>query len=151
MGGVVSALTGIGNAFINFIGRPFGIYTHDETFTDLQVSNLLTPKEADSAARRTAKHASKGDSMNYFRAYRAFQRDYRKKYSAQFMKRQGYAPSSTATAIVATKVKTEAYLETLYGYGEVSVQSFGDRYLTRLEKADTQYNKLPDMNLILGK
>lgn len=134
MGSVIGALTGIGNDFINFIGRPFGIYTHDETFTDLQVSNLLTPGEADSAARRNCKYTAKGNSMNYFRTYREFQRDYRKKYSAQFMKRQGYAPSSTATAVIATKAKTKAYLETLYGYGEVAVQSFGDRYLTRLEK-----------------
>ena len=131
MGGFVGDLLTPG---VSFIGRLFGIYTHDETFTDLQISNLLTPGEADKAARRSAKHASKGSSAIYFNGYKGFQRDYRKKYSVQFMQRQGYAPNSTATATIAKEIKIKAYLQTLYGYADVSVLSFGDRYLTLLEK-----------------
>ena len=132
MGGFVGDLI---DTVVSFVGRPFGIYTHDETFTDLQITNLLTPDGADKSARRTSKHASKGNAMLYFNGYKGFQREYRKKYSAQFMERQGYAPSSTATAVIATMVKTKAYLELLYGYANISVISFGDRYLTLLEKS----------------
>lgn len=132
MGGFIGDLI---DTVVSFVGRPFGIYTHNETFTDLQITNLLTPDAADKSARRTSKHASKGNAMLYFNGYKGFQREYRKKYSAQFIERQGYAPNSTATAIIATEVKTKAYLQTLYGYADVSVQSFGDRYLTLLEKS----------------
>lgn len=132
MGGWVGDLI---DTVVSFIGRPFGIYTHDETFTDLQITNLLTPDAADKSARKTSKHASKGNASMYFNGYKGFQREYRKKYSAQFMERQGYAPNSTATAIVATEAKTKAYLQSLYGYVNVSVVSLGDRYLTLLEKS----------------
>ena len=128
--GFIAEVTGLTSLL-----KVFGVETHNETFTDLQISNLLTPGEADKAARRSAKHASKGSSAIYFKGYKGFQRDYRKKYSAQFMQRQGYAPNSTATAVIATMAKTKAYLELLYGYANVSVQSFGDRYLTLLEKS----------------
>ena len=127
--GFISKATGL-----TALLKVFGIETHNEVFTDLQISNLLTPGEADKSARRTSKHTSKGNAMTYFKGYKGFQRDYRKKYSAQFMERQGYAPNSTATAIIATMAKTKAYLQTLYGYANVSVLSFGDRYLTLLEK-----------------
>ncbi len=119
---------------ISFIGRPFGIYTHDETFTDIQISNLLTPGEADKNARKNCKHNSGGDSQLYLTSYKAFQRDYRKKYSAQFMRRQGYAPSSTAYTRVNDEAKTEVYLEGLYGYAAVTVESVKDKYLTVNEK-----------------
>lgn len=105
-----------------------------KTFTDLQVSNLLTPDVADAEARRVAKRISEGDAMTYFHGYRQFQKDYRKKYSTQFMERQGYAPSSTATADIVTEIKVKAYLELLYGYTNVNVTAFGDRYLTISEK-----------------
>lgn len=135
-GGILDVIDGpLGDIGLRAIFKVFGIATHNETFTDLQITNLLTPDAADKSARRTSKHASKGNAMLYFNGYKGFQREYRKKYSAQFMERQGYAPSSTATAIIATKVKTKAYLQTLYGYSNVSISSFGDRYLTLLEKS----------------
>jgi hypothetical protein len=119
---------------ISFLGRPFGIYTHDETFTDIQISNLLTPGEADKNARKYSKRSAMGNADTYFKGYKSFQRDYRKKYSAQFMRRQGYAPSSTAQTRVSTKEKTATYLEGLYGYAEVDVESVADKYLTIPEK-----------------
>ena len=131
MGGVIGGLI---DKVVSFVGKPFGIYTHNETFTDLQITNLLTPEAAEDSARRNAKHAARGNAMLYFNGYKSFQKDYRKKYSAQFMERQGYVPNSTATTIIATMAKTKAYLQTLYGYANVSVLSFGDRYLTLLEK-----------------
>lgn len=114
--------------------KPFGIESHYETFNDIQISELITPGKAEQFARKNAKQLAKGNSQQYFQIFRAFQRDYRKKYSAQFMQRQGYAPSSTAETRVATKAKTEVYLEGLYGYADVTVSEVKDKYLTVQEK-----------------
>lgn len=134
VGEVLNVLDGGVHAAVKRIARVFGIYTHDETFTDLQITNLLTPGAAEASARRTSKHASGGNAMTYFKGYRGFQRDYRKKYSAQFMERQGYAPNSTATSVVVTESKIKAYIKALYGYGDINIQAFGDRYLSLVEK-----------------
>lgn len=136
---------------ISFIGRPFGVYTHNETFTDLQVSNLLTPGEADKNARKTAKYHAKGNAMEYFQGYRQFQRDYRKKYSQQFMERQGYDPSSTATATIATEEKTELYLEGLYGYVDVNVEEYGDRFLSLSEKGTHAVQQIAGYDFPTGR
>lgn len=112
----------------------FGVEGHNQTFTDIQVSNLLTPGKADKASRKNAKYNSGGIAEVYLKAHRAFQRDYRKKYSAKFMERQGYAPTSTAYTRVNDEAKTELYLESLYGYLDVAVESSRDKYLTITEK-----------------
>ena len=119
---------------ISFIGRPFGIYTHDETFTDLQVSNLLTPGAADKSGRKTARYKSMGDANTYFKGYRSFQRNYRKKYSKKFMENLGYLPTSTAATRTITKSKAEVYIENLYSYNDVDVIVAKDTYLTDREK-----------------
>lgn len=116
--------------------KVLGIETHEETITDLVVTPLLTPGLANENARRYAKRQAKGNMEMYFKSYRAFQRDYRKKYSKQFMLRQGYLPSSTATSRVITAVKAKAYIESLYGYDNVNVVSFGTGYLTDSQKND---------------
>lgn len=112
----------------------FGIETHTEIFTDIQISNLLTPGEADKTARKSAIYASGGNAKMYQDSYRAFQRDYRKKYSATFMKRQGYAPNSTATTTVTNEAMVKSYLQSVYGYANVSVESVVDKYLTLTER-----------------
>lgn len=116
--------------------KVLGIETHEETITDLVVTPLLTPGLANENARRYAKRQAKGNMEMYFKSYRAFQRDYRKKYSKQFMLRQGYLPNSTATSRVITAVKAKAYIESLYGYDNVNVVSFGTGYLTDNQKND---------------
>lgn len=116
--------------------KVLGIETHEETITDLVVTPLLTPGLANENARRYAKRQAKGNMEMYFKSYRAFQRDYRKKYSKQFMLRQGYLPSSTATSRVITVVKAKSYIESLYGYDNVNVVSFGTGYLTDNQKND---------------
>lgn len=114
--------------------KVLGIETHEETITDLVVTPLLTPGLANENARRYAKRQAKGNMEMYFKSYRAFQRDYRKKYSKQFMLRQGYLPNSTATSRVITAVKAKSYIESLYGYDNVNVVSFGTGYLTDSQK-----------------
>lgn len=116
--------------------KVLGIETHEETITDLVVTPLLTPGLANENARRYAKRQAKGNMEMYFKSYRAFQRDYRKKYSKQFMLRQGYLPNSTATSRVITVVKAKSYIESLYGYDNVNVVSFGTGYLTDNQKND---------------
>lgn len=144
MGGTVGKV-------ISFLGRPFGIYTRDETFTDLQVSNLLTVGEADKNARKNAKYASKGDSMTYFNGYRNFQKDYRRKYSKQFLENSGYSPNSTAQTIVLIESKVEEYIETYYGWLDVSIESSQDKFLTLSEKGNHAIRILPDYNYLTGK
>ena len=116
--------------------KVLGIETHEETITDLVVTPLLTPGLANENARRYAKRQAKGNMEMYFKSYRAFQRDYRKKYSKQFMLRQGYLPNSTATSRVITVVKAKSYIESLYGYDNVNIISFGTGYLTDSQKND---------------
>ena len=138
MGGIVNTVLNVvtlgGWSILKGIAKLFGIYTHNETFTDIQISNLLTPGAADETARRNCKYQAKGNAQTYFQAYKQFQRDYRKKYSAQFMKRQGYAPSTSATTKTATESKAKAYLQSLYGYSVVSVESVKDAYLSLVER-----------------
>lgn len=114
--------------------KVLGIETHEETITDLVVTPLLTPGLANENARKYAKRQAQGNMELYFKSYRAFQRDYRKKYSRQFMLRQGYLPSSTATSRVITSVKAKNYIQSLYGYTNVNIVNFGTGYLTNLQK-----------------
>lgn len=150
MGGFGKALGRIVGDVVSFIGRPFGIYTHDETFTDLQVSNLLTPGAADKSARKNAKYSAFGSSQQYLLNYRAFQKDYRRKYSKKFLQNLGYDPSSTAETTVATKELTETYLESLYGYAEVDVQLVKDTYLTITQKGNHAVQQLAGYDFVTG-
>lgn len=134
MGVISDIVTGGTNSIIRSIGKALGIYSHDEEITDLQITNLITPGEAEKSARRTSKHASGGDAMIAFKGYRGFQRDYRKKYSAQFMKRQGYAPSTSALSKVIIESKLRSYLQAYYGWIDLTLKNFGDKYLTLAEK-----------------
>lgn len=144
-------VTGGQHSLIRAIGKALGIYSHDEEITDLQISNLLTPGEAEKSARRTSKHASGGDAMIAFKGYRGFQRDYRKKYSAQFMNRQGYSPNSSASAKVVIKSKLKAYLQNAYGYCAVTLEEFGDKYLTLPEKGRHAVQQIVGYNYATGE
>lgn len=130
MGGFIDAVGDAINAVISFLGRPFGIYDHEELVTGMQVSNLLTPGVADKGGRNGAKRGSGGNAGLYHSSYRQFQRRYRKKYSKQFLESLGYSPNSTATTYAATKAKTSAWLATNYGYLDTDIHVVEDRYLT---------------------
>jgi len=79
------------------IGHVVGIESHDETLTDLQIMPLLTLGKADKSARDTAIRGSDGEITAYMDSYKAFQRDYRKKYSAKFLDNLGYSSSTGGT------------------------------------------------------
>jgi len=131
---VGGAILGVADAFVNFVGRPFGIYTHNETFSDIQISNLITPKAADKSARRAAKHSSRGNAMLYFKKYRAFQRNYKKNYSKKFLTSLGYSPSSTATTRAIIPSRVESYVETSNNYIDVDIEEAIDKYMTLSDK-----------------
>lgn len=131
MGGLMDLV----DTVVSFVGRPFGIYTHDETFTDIQISTLLTPGEADKAARRSAIRNSGGSSQMYFDVYRNFQRQYKRRYSQKFLENVGYAPSSSATARAIDVNSVETHIETTEGYASVSIEDAIDLYLNLDKKA----------------
>ena len=145
MGGVVKFVEKIGRE----IGRVFGIYSHDETFSDIQISNLLTEGAADKSARRTAKHNSGGSTQVYQQAYRAFQRDYRKKYNKKFLERVGYDPSSTAYTTTLSSELMETHLESIYG-PIYRLDSVKDKYLTLPEKVKYYLQDLSEYDNITG-
>lgn len=151
MGVISDVILGGAHSILREIGKTLGIYSHDETITDLQISNLLTPGEAEKSARRTAKHASGGNAMIYFKGYRKFQNDYRRKYSAQFMARQGYAPSTTANSKVIIEGKLKTYLETTYNYAEITLDEFGDKYLTLEEKGRHAVQQIAGYDFATGQ
>lgn len=119
---------------VSFVGRPLGIYTHDETFTDVQISNLLTVGVANDAAKRSAIRTSGGDAMQYFNTYRTFQRQYKRRYSREFLEALGYAPNSTASTRVIDEALLETHIETTEGYVDVDIEKGVDTYLTLDEK-----------------
>ncbi len=124
------------SSVVSFIGKPFGIYDHNETFTDIQVMNLLTPEQADKGARRSAIHNSGGDSKIYLTAYRAFQRQYKRRYSKRFLENIGYLPSSTATTRAINESSVKTYLQSSLGYTNITIESARDKYLTLSERSN---------------
>lgn len=94
------------------IAKALGMETHNETFSDIQISNLLTVGSADKSARRTAQRAANGSIGMYNESYQGFRRDYRKKYSSRFLKSLGYAPTSSATTRVLYPAKVFDYVAT---------------------------------------
>lgn len=119
---------------IQGIFKVLGIEDQTKTITDLTVTQLLTPGAADASARRNSKRAAKGNLERYFKSYRAFQRDYRKKYSKQFMLRQGYAPNSTALSRIIIEEKAKTYIQNLYGYANANIETTAIGYLTEYQK-----------------
>jgi hypothetical protein len=90
-----------------------GIVDHYETVSDISIQNLLTPGEADESARRNAIRQSKGDANSYFKIYKSFQKDYRRKCSPRFLTSLGYAPSTNASTRVINEAATLSYLQTI--------------------------------------
>lgn len=123
------------DSVVSFVGRPFGIYTHDETFTDIQIIDLLTPDKADSAARNVSIRNSGGNASKYFTSYRAFQRQYKRRYSKKFLENLGYAPSNNATTRVIDETLVKDYLQSTLSYIHVSVEDAYDLYLNLDRKA----------------
>lgn len=138
------------DSVVSFVGRPFGIYTHDETFTDIQISNLLTPDVADNAARKSAIRNSGGNANNYFTAYRAFQRQYKRRYSRKFLEGVGYAPSSTATTRVIDNTLLQSYMQTDFGYSVISIEKAQDLYLNDDKKVKYGRQFVTGYDLVTG-
>lgn len=127
MGGAVGGV-------VSFIGRPFGIYTHNETFSDIQVSNLVTPGEATSGAKRTAKKSARGNAMSYWHGYDQFKRRYKRNYSKKFLENLGYSPSSTARTRTIIDSMVESHLESTLGYADVAINRAVDTYMDMRKK-----------------
>jgi hypothetical protein len=106
MGGVV-------DSFISLVARPLGIYTHDETFTDLQITPLLTAGAADEQMERTVKARSGGKAVNYMKGLHIARKEYKKTYSENFLKNTGFAPNSNATMKSYSKEAILSYLQTI--------------------------------------
>ena len=102
MGAVADAVSNAVNGIISFLGRPFGMYDHEELVTGMQISNMLTPGVADKGGRTGARRGSNGNSATYHNSYRQFRRKYRRRYSKQFLESLGYSPSSTAVTYTIT-------------------------------------------------
>lgn len=151
MGGIADLVDDI----VSFVGRPFGIYTHDETFVDLNVSRLLTPGEADNAARNSAIRNSGGDANMYFSVYRNFQRQYKRRYSQKFLESIGYAPSTNAKTTVIDESLLVSHLQTVLGYSTVVLEKGIDTYLTLDQRANygrqfvTNYD-VPTLSVTIG-
>lgn len=141
---------------VSFALRPFGIYTHDETFTDIQIHNLLTPDQADKAARRSAIRNSGGDSKVYHTAYRSFQRQYKRRYSKKFLESVGYDPSSTATTRVIDESLLTSYLQTALNYNTINIVNAMDKYMGLDERSKygrqfvTGYDHITGSVTVLG-
>lgn len=121
MGGIVGDI-------ISFIGRPFGIYTHKETFTDLKVQNLLTPGVTDPGGRKGSRRVSGGDAATYFAGYQQFKKQYRKKYTSGFLRSVGYEPNSTAVTYAIQPSLLASWLTSAFGLSGVVVISAADKY-----------------------
>lgn len=132
MGGVLGGILG---GVSRQIGKVFGLVSHHEIFTDIQVSNLLTPGKADSFARKNAKHQAFGNHGDYFHNYRGWQREYRKKYSKKFLENLGYAPTSTASTQVPNDTTIEAELTSL-GYDVSTIISARNQIMDLDDKKD---------------
>lgn len=98
--------------FVRWVGDRFGISPRDETFVDIQISPLLTPGSADKNARQNCIRGSNGSLVEYGSAYKSFQRNYKKSYNKQFIKRLGYLPTTTGTTRILDHVKVLDYLQT---------------------------------------
>lgn len=125
MGGIIGDI-------ISFVGRPFGIYTHNEVFSDIQISNLLTPGVATDMSKRNARYYSNGDIQSYQEGIRSFQRDYRKKYSKKFLENVGYNPTSHAEARAIENSKVLTYIQSIDPTATAIIYA-KDKYMTRDE------------------
>lgn len=123
----------VGN-IVNSVLGVVGLGGHNETFTDIQISNLLTVGIADSEARKAAKRGAYGDMYTYFLSYRSFQQEYKRKYSKKFLQNVGYLPSSTASTRVIIDSMVATYLQTAYNYTSVNILGAVDKYLTESDK-----------------
>jgi len=110
------------------------IFGSTETMVDVQITNLLTPGEADNRARRQSIRNSHGELSVYGSQYRAFQRNYRQKYSAKFLTNLGYLPSDTATTRVLDPVAVKDYVAT-YDDAIVGVSQTFIKYMSEEEAA----------------
>lgn len=145
------------DSVVSFIGRPFGIYTHDEVFSDIQIINLLTPDKADSSARKAAIRTSGGDAKIYHTSYRTFQRQYKRRYSKKFLENLGYAPSSTASTRVIDNNLLKTHLQNELTYSSIDILNASDIYLNLDKRAKygrqfvTNYDHMTATTTISGK
>ena len=127
-----------------------------ETLTDIQITNLLTPGEADKGARNSAIRSSGGDSMIYSQAYKAFQRDYKLRYNERWLSNLGYLPTSTATTKVLQEDLVLAHLQVSDPLA-TSILQMAIRYMTAEEVAydwmedNVGYSNLTGISNYLGK
>lgn len=112
--------------------KVLGIETHDETFSDIQISNLLTVGVADATARRTATRAAHNDINTYNQSYQQFRRDYRKKYSNRFLTSLGYDPTTNATTRILDRVDVLSYVQGTDPTAS-AIDKFYGRYISKEE------------------
>lgn len=146
MGGVVGFIQDIIepiSKLIKEIGKALGIYSHDEILTDLRIVNLLTEGVADKSARRAAIRQSGGQMSEYGRIYQQFKRDYRKKYSANFLESAGYAPNTLASSRVLDGDEILEYIQILEPTATELIKYRGtylDKYLTAKHYLQNNYD-----------
>jgi len=104
-------LGGLGELGTQWVLDRLGISPRSETFVDVQVSSLLIGGLADDNARKNCIRGSGGNLLDYGTTYKAFQRDYKKRYNKQFLTRLGYAPTTSATTRVLDIPAVLAYVQ----------------------------------------
>lgn len=134
-----------------YIARKSGLVDHTETFSDLQVSNLITPGNADAAARSKCKRSAQGNLATYFHSYRAFQRNYRRKYSSTFLTNIGYNASSAAQTSVPNNASILSYLQANVDINAVSIDYSIDKYLGLTDKGKYSLQFLSGYNRSTGE
>lgn len=112
----------------------FGMGARDETIVDVQAINLVSPGIADKEARRASIRESKGDLIKYSNSYKAFQRNYRKKYSKRFIEHLGYSPTVLGNTSVLDPVETLIYLQTIDALA-VEIEQLHIKYIDEEEAA----------------
>jgi len=128
------AISAATDRLAQWVGDRLGINARNETFVDVQISNLLTAGDADSSARRNCIRGSGGNLLSYSDAYKAFQRDYKKTYSKRFLTSLGYAPTTTATTRVLDPVAVLAYVQTIDALAE-EIESMFIKFISAEEAA----------------
>ena len=89
----------------------FGVGGHNETYSDIQISTLLTKGIAAKRHKKAAILSADGDIWQYARIYKMNQREYRRKFSAATVSRLGYAPTTNATVYLLDTALVLAYLQ----------------------------------------
>lgn len=110
------------------------IFGSTEIMVDAQITNLLTPGEANRRAKRQSIRNSHGSLSSYSSQYRAFQRNYRQKFSAKFLSNLGYLPSSTATTRLLDPIAVKSYIST-HDPAIVNVSQTFIKYMSEEEAA----------------